>query len=1113
MNPTTTSSNTVAPSSGYSTYTTKQRSTQKTAESATITNGTPPLAAAILPTTLLPAGLQQPSVKNNTTTKPHTSQPIGGVLVDATAEPKLIGTYPLVDGTDIQHYLLANGHQVLLHQTKSPIVTLRTHVNVGSDVENKVFKETTLYPETPFNSGIAHFDEHCHFLTTEHYPQKNAWVQQVEALGVSENASTSEEEVQHELHFNREDLGNVLQLHAEQVLRVTYHDAEITQEKKNVINECSERMNSGMAELYNHGQELLYDRPSFQTLGNRSDILRTTAKDLQRFKQTFYIPTNMITTISGDVTPQEVLPYLNKTFGAVPVSPLQQENKAHLTLALKPHEVREFTFTSPHFISSGAIYLGFKGPDKRNIKDRMAVEVLTNLLANTALSPMQRAIVDEGQLANSIDCGASAYKQSGDISFLMSSRPSKEHEAVKKLFEVLATVEKTGFSEKELQEVKSTLSHDYREALQHGSIVSRCMGSEQLTQSLPFFTEYTKYLNGVPKNSPEYAKYGDGVTVAELQRVAKQYLTRDSYALVYALPGTMHQESEKTSSLQNEALPVFHPEGTTLKPVNLEGKTFKPLIKSAVESNPSGMQSKQRTGKTISKPLVNTSQQGTPTPAIFSNLPPITKYHTLAEQQWLDALASLPPTDTKPYIRKIDLSTQVPKDLGNITPKALANGVQGYFQQAENRATSTLELIFPFSTNDGHDIYLVGPLLTDCSLMSKEHQQALAAEGIELFVQGGTEKFSVGIKGPKGSEARLLTELLTTVQHPVIDRKEYEANKATTIENLLALGNKSQFRLGELMEIASTGLQHPYSHGLNQEIRDLKKATPEGTLRHLNHALKHPSQFNVVMVSSLPVDEQVALLNKSIAQTGWMEDTQVPQYPIKEIPAVKPLVLATPLLVSNNAAERVSMQQKWLAPLPGSPDEPAFTVLNHMLSGMTGVFFKVMRTEKGLVYSTSTGTERNPKSAYFTVSADIDFDKLPQAMEGYQEALTQLTSKKPTEVEVERAKRDLLQSIRSARETSTGLEALNSLELKRGLSPLQVDEQLNRYTNVTPTDILRVAQRYLGSTAWTIQGFTAPESVLKQYFPEQPMKPSKKWTLDAVLKESVPDTLPENLIV
>lgn len=1037
--------------------------------------------------------------------KLNNAQAVGGVLVNATAEPKLIGTYPLVDDTEIKHYVLANGHQVLLHQTKSPIVTLRTHVNVGSDVENKVFKETALYPETPFHSGIAHFDEHCHFLTTEHYPQKNAWVQQVEALGVSENASTSEEEVQHELHFNREDLGNVLQLHAEQVLRVTYNDAEITQEKKNVINECSERMNSGMAELYNHGQELLYDRPSFQTLGNRSDILRTTAKDLQRFKQTFYIPTNMITTISGDVTPQEVLPYLNKTFGAVPTSALQQENKAHLKLALKPHEVREFTFTSPHFISAGAIYLGFKGPDKRNIKDRMAVEVLTNVLANTALSPMQRAIVDEGQLANSIDCGASAYKQSGDISFLMSSRPGKEHEAVKKLFEVLEGVEQTGFSEKELQEVKATLSHDYREALQHGSIVSRCMGSEQLTQSLPFFTEYIKYLNGVPKDSPDYAKYGDGVTLAELQRVAKQYLTRDSYALVYALPGTMHQESEKTSSLQNEALPVFHPEGTTRKPVQPEG--IKPLMKSSVDAP---LHSKQRIGKATASTgvtLPNTSP--TPLPPILNNLPPITKYHTLAEQQWLDALASLPPADTKPYIRQIDLSTQVPKDLGKIVPKTLVNGVHGYFQQAENRATSTLELIFPFSTNDEHDIYLVGPLLTDCSLASKERQQALAAEGIELFVQGGTEKFSVGIKGPKGSEARLLTELLTTVQHPVIDPKEYEANKATTIENLLALGNKSQFRLGELMEIASTGVQHPYSHGLNQEIRDLKKATPQGTLSHLNHALKHPSQFNLVMVSSLPVDEQVALLNRSITQAQWQEDAHVPVYPTKEIPAVKPLVLAAPVLVSNNAAERVSMQQKWLAPLPGSPDEPAFTVLNHMLSGMTGVFFKVMRTEKGLVYSTSTGTERNPKSAYFTVSADIDFDKLPQAMEGYQQALTQLTSKQPTIVEVERAKRDLLQSIRSARETSTGLEALNSLELKRGLSPLQVDEQLNRYTNVTPADILRVAQTYLGEQAWTIQGFTAPESVLKQYFPEQPMKPSKKWTLDAVLKESVPETLPE----
>ncbi len=489
--------------------------------------------------------------------------------------PQLLATHTLLNGNPLYHYVLSNGHQVLIEQRQGDEVSLRTYVRVGS-VDERAVLPSPLYSPSSFPSGIAHLDEHCHFLMTENYPNKNQWVKTIEGLGVQENASTSLEAVQHELLFNREDLGNMLQLHAEQVLHSKYDQQAIKQEYRNVINEASERTNSGLYEVLNKSFELAYERPAFQTLGERKDVVSSTAADLQRFKETFYTPTNMLTVLSGNVKPEAVLPLLDKEFGANPSSPNALPNTNGLQWALKPGEIRQATLSSPNFVTNSMVQFTFPAPKRANVRDRVALDVLNEYLIHSPLSPTQEALVEKGHLASAVHEEHSAYKQAGDSMVFLETTPGKEQEAATAFLNVLATARQSGVPEEALEKTKNTLLHATRSAFHNPHWVTEQVGDEALTGSLPYVTEYDKTLMSL--------------TTADLNRVLNTYYNGDTYALVYALVGRDSAESPnqsfssggtgiRTATLgaapwQGEGVRStlgYHPEGTRLVPQNAQG--------------------------------------------------------------------------------------------------------------------------------------------------------------------------------------------------------------------------------------------------------------------------------------------------------------------------------------------------------------------------------------------------------------------------------------------------------------------------------------------------------------------------------------------------------------
>lgn len=433
--------------------------------------------------------------------------------------PKLVASFNSPGGYPVQAYQLSNGHRVLIEQRPVDVISLRTFINAGSIYEDPLHP-SPLYGKTGFPSGIAHLDEHCHFLTTQNFPEKNSWAKEIERMGVRFNATTSDEVIQHELTFNREDLLPVIFMHGEAVMRPLYLENEIAQEKSNVINEAGERTSTPMAKVYNKTQELLFDRPDFQTLGSKADVQRTTAAQLKQFFDTYYRPDNMVTVISGNVDPKVVLPALDQEFGTNPPR-TQKLNEAAMQVALRPGEIRSAVVEDPQLTYS-MVNIAMPGPALTNLKDRVAIEFLYSLLGEGALSLLRHNLKDRMGLVSLADIDCSTLKGTGLTDIMLHTTPGREKEALNATLQILGSLSQQPIPPEKLEEIRNRLIFSFRRNLNDVDTGTYLLGSETLGKSLPYYLNYVQLVNSI--------------TAEDLMRVAQQYLNPNQYVVVFGVP-------------------------------------------------------------------------------------------------------------------------------------------------------------------------------------------------------------------------------------------------------------------------------------------------------------------------------------------------------------------------------------------------------------------------------------------------------------------------------------------------------------------------------------------------------------------------------------------------
>lgn len=132
-------------------------------------------------------------------------------------------------------------------------------------------------------------------------------------------------------------------------------------------------------------------------IGYASDIQSYTMTDAKEFFDTYYVPSNMVTAIVGDIDPKTLIPLLETYFGRIPAGP-----KPPALRTLEPPSIAEKVVTikdpaQPFYME------GYHKPAATH-PDQPVFDAIDDILTNGRTSRFYRSLVRDKQIA--VDAGA-----------------------------------------------------------------------------------------------------------------------------------------------------------------------------------------------------------------------------------------------------------------------------------------------------------------------------------------------------------------------------------------------------------------------------------------------------------------------------------------------------------------------------------------------------------------------------------------------------------------------------------------------------------------------------------------------------------------------------------
>jgi len=416
-------------------------------------------------------------------------------------------TPPTVKFTDTK---LPNGLRLIVAEDHAaPVFSIAVIYNVGSRNERAG------------RTGFAHLFEHMMFKGSENVgPGEHFYT--VFSNGGTMNGTTNKERT---LYFetmpaNQLEAGMFLEADRMRSLAIVKENLD---NQRNAVQE--ERRQGLDNQPYGRTNEsvddLAFDNPAYKhsVIGSMDDLSAAATEDVAAFFQTYYAPNNAILAVTGDVTTARVTELARKYFGSIPAQPAPPavdinqppqggERRLSLEDALARLPRIDISYRIPSSVSA----------------DDDAIDALSRVLAGGRSSRFYESIVRKQQLA--VNINAFAPDSRGPRLFRIVATPTPG----KSLEEVEAAV----YAEIELLKTKPIADWELDKA--HNAARRQLVTNvgSSLSRAINL-AEYALIYNDPGMINTLWDRIAK-VNMADVQRVARQYLTVDNRSVIVTRP-------------------------------------------------------------------------------------------------------------------------------------------------------------------------------------------------------------------------------------------------------------------------------------------------------------------------------------------------------------------------------------------------------------------------------------------------------------------------------------------------------------------------------------------------------------------------------------------------
>jgi len=247
-------------------------------------------------------------------------------------------------------------------------------------------------------------------------------------------------------------------------------------------------------------------------IGWPSDISQVNREVADKFFATFYAPNNITAILVGDFKTSEAVAMMERYFGRIP----RGTQPVPAVLTTDPAQVAQQRMDA-EAETTPMVFASYKGVPSVH-KDAAALDILGSVL-NGQSGRLNKELVLKQKAAAFAQAFNRTQKYAGAFFVIGAPTPDRKPEDVEPmLYAEIEKIQKDGITDQELQKVKNqVLADSFRRLESNGGLVAQLAEAEGAGSYKDFLEE------------PEALKK---VTKADVQRVAKQYLTKENRSVL-----------------------------------------------------------------------------------------------------------------------------------------------------------------------------------------------------------------------------------------------------------------------------------------------------------------------------------------------------------------------------------------------------------------------------------------------------------------------------------------------------------------------------------------------------------------------------------------------------